>query len=79
MMNEIIFMIEDDPEGGYNAQALGYSIFTQGETVEELKENIMDALRCHFDDVKDIPRIVRLHFVKEEILNYVSDPEGCLA
>jgi len=78
-MNEIIFMIEDDPEGGYNAQALGYSIFTQGETVEELKENIMDALRCHFDEIEKIPRIVRLHFVKEEILNYVSDPEGCLA
>jgi hypothetical protein len=53
-------MIEDDPEGGYNAQALGYSIFTQGETVEELKDNIMDALRCHFDEIQDIPRIVRL-------------------
>jgi predicted RNase H-like HicB family nuclease len=78
-MNEIIFMIEDDIEGGYNAQALGYSIFTQGETVEELKENIMDALRCHFDEIHDIPRIVRLHFVKEEILNYVTDTEGCLA
>ncbi|MCX9083229.1 MAG: hypothetical protein OIN87_00325 [Candidatus Methanoperedens sp.] len=79
MMNEIIFLIEDDPEGGYNAQALGYSIFTQGETVEELKANIVDALRCHFDEISDIPRIVRLHFVKEEILNYVSDTEGCLA
>jgi predicted RNase H-like HicB family nuclease len=79
MMNEIIFLIEEDPEGGYNAQALGFSIFTQGETVEELKANIMDALRCHFDEIQDIPRIVRLHFVKEEILNYVSDTEGCLA
>jgi predicted RNase H-like HicB family nuclease len=79
MMNEIIFMIEEDPEGGYNAQALGYSIFTQGETVEELKENIMDALRCHFDEIKDIPGIVRLHFVREEILNYVTNTEGCLA
>jgi len=79
IMNEIIFLIEDDPEGGYNAQALGYSIFTQGETVEELKENIMDALRCHFDAMQEIPRIVRLHFVKEEILNYVPNTEGCLA
>jgi predicted RNase H-like HicB family nuclease len=64
MMNEIIFMIEDDPDGGYNAQALGYSIFTQGETVEELKENIMDALRCHFDEIKNmnIPsRFPKLH------------------
>jgi hypothetical protein len=48
-MNEIIFMIEDDPDGGYNAQALGYSIFTQGETVEELKENIMDAFEREVD------------------------------
>lgn len=47
-MKEIIFLIEDDPEGGYNAQALGYSIFTEGETAEELKENIMDAVGCHF-------------------------------
>ncbi len=52
-MEEIIFLIEDDPEGGYNAQALGYSIFTEGETVEELKENIMDALLCYFDDILD--------------------------
>ena len=57
-MNEIIFLIEDDHEGGYDAQVLGYSIFTQGETVEELKYNIMDALRCHFDEIKDIPRII---------------------
>jgi hypothetical protein len=42
-MNEIIFLIEDEPEGGYNAQALGHSIFTQGETVEEIKKNI----GCH--------------------------------
>ena len=47
-MKEIIFMIEDDPEGGYNAQAPGYSIFTEGETTEELKANIMDAIGCHF-------------------------------
>ncbi len=69
-MKEIMFLVEDDPEGGYSAQALGYSIFTEGETVEEIKENILDALRCHFDDVSDIPRVIRLHFVREEILTY---------
>ncbi|MCX9083189.1 MAG: hypothetical protein OIN87_00115 [Candidatus Methanoperedens sp.] len=61
MMTSIIIdlvLILTFPEGGYNAQALGYSIFTQGETVEELKENIVDALRCHFDEISDIPRIV---------------------
>jgi len=58
-MNEIIFLIEDDPEGGYNAQALGYSIFTEGETVEEIKENIADALSCYFNKLEDIPKIGR--------------------
>ncbi len=70
LTKEIIFLIEEDPEGGFNAQALGESIFTQGETTEELKENIKDALRCHFDNVTDIPKIIRLHFVKEDILTY---------
>ena len=69
-MKEIIFLIEEDPDGGYNAEGLGYSIFTQGETEEELKENILDALKCHFDNEGDIPRIIRLHFVKEEVLTY---------
>lgn len=78
-MKEIMFLIEDDPEGGYNAQALGYSIFTEGETVEEIKENIMDALRCHFDNLQDIPRVIRLHFVREEILTYARNAGGCFA
>ena len=69
-MKEIIFIIEEDPEGGYNAQGLGYSIFTEGETIEELKKNIKEAIRCHFDKEEDIPRIVRLHFVREEVFNY---------
>lgn len=59
-MKEIIFLIEEDPDGGYNAEGLGYSIFTEGETEEELKENILDALKCHFDNEKDIPKIIRL-------------------
>ncbi|MGA1840565.1 MAG: type II toxin-antitoxin system HicB family antitoxin [bacterium] len=70
-MKEIIFIIEEDPEGGYNAQDLGYSIFTEGETTEELKNNINEALRCHFDKEEDIPKIVRLHFVREALLNHV--------
>jgi len=65
---EIIFLVEEDPEGGYNARGLGYSIFTEGETLVELKENIKDALRCHFDKEEDIPPIIRLHIVKEEVV-----------
>ncbi len=69
-MKEIIFLIEEDPEGGYNAQSLGIPIFTEADTIEELKQNIFDALRCQFNQVDDIPKIIRLHFVREELLAY---------
>ncbi|MDM8536873.1 hypothetical protein QUF70_08990 [Desulfobacterales bacterium HSG17] len=69
-MNEIIFLVEEDLDGGYNAQALGQSIYTEGDTIEELKKNILDALRCHFDNIQEIPKIVRLQFIHEEILEY---------
>ena len=65
-MAEIIFIIEESPEGGYEARSLGYSVFTEGETIEELKENIKEAVRCHFEE--DMPKILRLHYVKEEII-----------
>ncbi len=66
-MSEIIFIVEDSDEGGYTAKSLGYSIYTEGETLEELKENVKDAVKCHFD-VKEIPRIIRLHIVKDEVI-----------
>jgi predicted RNase H-like HicB family nuclease len=66
-MNEIIFLVEEDVEGGYNARALGESIFTQGESVEELRVNIRDAVNCHFD-ASEKPKVIRLHFVSEEVL-----------
>ncbi len=69
-MKEIIFIVDKDPEGGYNANALGYSIITQGETIAELKTNIKDALKCHFSEEKDIPQIIRLHLVSEEVFAY---------
>jgi len=68
-MKEFIFLVEDDPEGGYTAQALGHSIFTEGETLSEVKKNIKDALKCHFDE-GDLPLFVRLHIVKEERFAY---------
>lgn len=64
-MNEIIFLVEEAPEGGYSAQALGKDIFTQADTVKQLKEMIKDAVICHFDK-ENLPGVVRLHFVKEE-------------
>lgn len=70
-MNEIIFIVEKDIEGGYTAHALGLGIFTQGEDIPGLKANIRDAIRCHFDDEKDIPKVIRLHMVTEEVFSYV--------
>ncbi len=66
-MNEIIFLIEEALEGGYTARAIGESIFTEGETMEEIKKNIKEAVECHFDDDKK-PKLIRLHIVKEEVI-----------
>ena len=65
-MNEIIFVVEEDLEGGYTARALNYSIFTAGDTLQELKDNIKDSVKCHFD-INELPKIVRTHFVRDEV------------
>lgn len=67
---ELIFLVEEDPEGGYAARALGQSIFTQAESFDELKKNIKNALDCHFDTKEDIPEIIRLHIVRDEMFAY---------
>lgn len=67
MEEEIIFLVKESPEGGYEARALGYSIFTEADTFEELKEMAKDAVRCHFEDTER-PRLIRLHLVKEEVI-----------
>lgn len=69
MSSEIIFEIIDSPEGGYEAKALGYSIYTQADTAEELKEQLKDAVQCHFEDVADRPRVIRLHWVRDELIS----------
>ena len=64
---EIIFEVTEAIEGGYDARALGYSIFTQGEDWADLKVMIKDAVLCHFDE-ESAPKVVRLHFVKDEAI-----------
>jgi hypothetical protein len=64
---EIVFSVQESPEGGYEAKALGYSIYTQAETLSDLKEALKDAVRCHFGDT-DQPRLISLHLVKDEII-----------
>jgi hypothetical protein len=66
--SEIIFAVEESPEGGYEARALGESIFTQAETMEELKDMVRDAVRCHFDEGSR-PAVIRLHMVKDEVIS----------
>jgi hypothetical protein len=65
--SEIIFSVQESPEGGYEAQALGHDIFTQGESMEELREMVRDAVKCHFDEGA-VPSVIRLHLVKDEVI-----------
>jgi predicted RNase H-like HicB family nuclease len=68
-MSEIIFEVrEDEVDGGYTAHALGYGIHTQGETVEELRAMVKDAVRCSIDYGIEALKIIRLHFVRDEVL-----------
>ena len=64
---EIIFSVNESPEGGYEARSLGYSIYTQAKTMEELKEMLRDAVRCHFDEGAT-PKLIRIHLVKDEVI-----------
>lgn len=66
-MNELIFMVEEAPEGGWIARALGSSIFTEADDLDALRDRVRDAVRCHFEE-DQLPRIIRLHFVREEVL-----------
>jgi hypothetical protein len=66
-MNEILFVVEEAPEGGLTARALGESIFTEADNVESLHQQVRDAVHCHFA-VGKAPQIIRLHFTREEVL-----------
>jgi hypothetical protein len=65
---EIIFSVEESPEGGYEARALGYAIFTQAESLEELRKMVRDAVSCHFE-AGEKPSVIRLHWVKDEVFS----------
>ena len=66
-MTEVVFVVELAPEGGYTARALGESIFTEADSEAELRVAVQDAVHCHFDEGKS-PKVIRLHFVREELL-----------
>ncbi len=64
-MEEIIFIVKESEEGGYIASGLNDSIYTDGDTLKELKDNVKEAVICHFDDKNR--KIIRLHMVREEV------------
>jgi hypothetical protein len=66
-MSEIIFVVEEAPDGGLTARALGASIFTEADSLQELRAAVRHAVQCHFDDA-GIPKIIRLHIVRDEVM-----------
>ena len=64
---EIVFVVEEAAEGGFTAKAVGESIFTEGDTLESVRAAVRDAVECHFEE-GHVPKIIRLHFVRDEIL-----------
>jgi hypothetical protein len=67
MTSEVIFEVVDSAEGGYEARALGHAIFTQADSLGELRDMVRDAVRCHFEDANR-PSVIRLHFVHDEVI-----------
>lgn len=67
-VSEIIFEVREAEEGGLWARALGYSIFTQGEDWDELRRMVKEAVTCHFEKESERPKIIRLHYVRDEVL-----------
>ena len=66
LMNELIFIVEEAPDGGFIARALGASIFTEADDWSALQSQIRDAVRCHFGEGQG-PKVVRLHYVREDV------------
>jgi predicted RNase H-like HicB family nuclease len=69
MASEVIFEVrEDGTDGGYTASALGLGIHTEGATLDQLRTNVKEAVDCCFDETMEAPKVIRLHFVRDEIL-----------
>ena len=66
-MSEIIFVVEEAPEGGFSARAVGESIFTQDDTMDDLHARVRDAVHCHFEPAS-LPKLIRLHFMRDEVI-----------
>ena len=70
-MSEILFEVQhDEMDGVYVAMALGHAIVTQGDSLDELRQMVKDAVRCHFGEgnVDPMPKVIRLHFIRDEVI-----------
>lgn len=65
---ELIFEIRDAEEGGFYARALGHSVFTEADSWDELRANVLEAVSLHFEDAAARPRLVQMHYVKDELI-----------
>ena len=65
---ELIFEIRDAEEGGFYARALGHGIFTEADSWDELRANVIEAVSLHFEDATDRPRLLQMHYVKDELI-----------
>jgi hypothetical protein len=65
--SEIIFAVQESLEGGFEANALSHSIYTEAETLDELKKKVQDGVRYHFEEM-DRPSVIRLHLVRDEVI-----------
>ena len=66
-MSEVVFVVEEAPEGGYTASAVGVSIVTEADNLEDLRTHVREAVHCHFDE-NEIPKLIRLHYVLDEVI-----------
>ena len=69
MATEIVFVVEEDPEGGFIARAVGESIITQADDLKALRKALRDAVKCHFPKAKARPKVIRLHLVRDEVIS----------
>ena len=65
---ELIFEVRDAEEGGFYARALGQAIFTEAENWDELRANVLEAVSLHFEDATTRPRLVQMHYVRDELI-----------
>ncbi|CAN5907889.1 2-oxoisovalerate dehydrogenase E1 subunit beta [soil metagenome] len=67
-MTELLFIVEEAAEGGYVAHAVGASIVTEADDLDQLRVMVRDAVRCHFDEDAERPKAIRLHLVHDEVI-----------